>query len=157
MRKFRWLMGAELGSVVGVTLLFRLVEPKVVAALWAGALFVALGATIVLIGTRSREFRRTWTFRAGVLHLFATAIPLFITRLFTYGTEFRAVTIFGISGPVFHRLSEGVYLLLIAGTGFDLWSHRTGHRTVRGRGEKTLIDGTDREGGPSDSPLKENP
>lgn len=99
---------------------FRFLPSRVVAAVIAGTDFVVLGAVIFFIGLRDARFRKTLTFWLGTIHLFVIALPMMISRVLTFGTDFHDVKIFGlIPGPIYHHASEMFYLLLVVGTVID--------------------------------------
>ena len=100
--------------------IFINIENRLIAGLVAGAVFVALGIFILMIGIQSRHFRTTPTFWAGCLHLFGSALPLLITRQLNYSRGFEDVFVLGLPGPVFHRVSTLIFFILMAATTFDL-------------------------------------
>jgi hypothetical protein len=130
MRRFAIFLALELATMAAVLVLFRSVEPKKLAAIWAGSLFVALGLGMVALGAFSASFRASWTFRLGCAHLFVTSLPLLIARLASYGEEFQQIKIWEVPGPVFHGLSEALYLALIGATLVDLMRARGSARAA---------------------------
>ena len=114
--------------VVGLApIIFISIESRLIAGLVAGAIFVSLGVFIVAVGAQVRAFRKTPTFWAGVLHLFGSALPLLITRMMGLSKNFEDVRVLGISGPVFHQVSTGIFAVLLIATAFDLvrsWRRR---------------------------------
>lgn len=119
-RKFAFLLLAEILTSLAVIGVFRTIPEKQVAALVAGTLFVGLGFYIVMGGFWDLAFRKSFSFVVGLIHLLATSVPMLSVRAIYYGEEFSTLSIWGLSGPTFHRLSEGVYLLLLIGTLTDL-------------------------------------
>jgi hypothetical protein len=119
-----WLFMAELVVVFAVGAIFRIVEPRLTAAFIAGSLFVVLGIAIVAYGFLERRFLKTPTFAIGVVHLCGIALPLLITRVIHSDLGFADVNVWGLSGPVFHKLSTWVYLGLMVATIFDLYRVR---------------------------------
>lgn len=115
------LLIAEIVTIGLVVSLFRMIDDRFRAGIFAGALFVALGIRIVFRGLRDRSFRRSATFWGGCAHLFLSALPLLITRTMYSQESFTNVTIFGMSGPVFHQFSTGIYFAMMLGTAFDIF------------------------------------
>jgi hypothetical protein len=114
-----WVFGFEILAMLFALLIFRVLEPKVIAAMWAGGVFVLLGLVLLLLGIINPLFRKTVTFPVALVHLFATSLPMLILRIIHYGEPFENVTIFGLQGPQFHHVSEVVYLVLLVATAFD--------------------------------------
>lgn len=110
----------EVLVVMAVVAVFRLIEVRLMAGAVAGLIFLALGLYIFVMGFKEPQFRRSKTFAAGCAHLFLSAIPLFLTRFLNYGLEFENVNILGLPGPLFHRVSTGIYIVLLVATLFDL-------------------------------------
>ena len=123
-KRLLWLFIAEIFVVIAVGFVFRLVEPRIVAAFIAGSLFVSLGFSIVILGLWNRSFLKRPTFIVGCMHLFAIALPLLVTRALTTHLEFSEVRVLGLPGPVFHQLSTWVYLALMIATIIDLFHYR---------------------------------
>src|SRR4051812_5091757 len=99
---------------------FKLIADRGVAAVLAGTCFVVLGFVIFGIGLKDGSFRKTFTFWLGCIHLFVISLPMLVSRILTWGTDFHTVNIFGVvPGPVFHRYSEMFYLVLVIGTVID--------------------------------------
>lgn len=110
---------AEVAVIFLVTGVFRLIENRLVAGAIAGSIFILLGLIVLAPGYRDRSYRRTKTFVAGCAHLFLSALPLFITRMFNATSSFENVSVLGMPGPLFHRVSTGIYLLLLIATLLD--------------------------------------
>lgn len=110
---------AEVVVIFMVIAVFRLIESRLIAGAVAGTVFIALGVFVLTPGLRNREYRRSKTFVAGCLHLFLSALPLFVTRLLNAATDFQNVSVLGMPGPIFHRVSTGIYVLLLIATILD--------------------------------------
>lgn len=118
---------AELFTIVAVVATFRLVEERLIAGAIAGSIFSLLGIAIVIRGIRDRGFRSGFTFYAGCAHLFLSSLPLMITRFLNRAVGFEQVNVLGLPGPVFHKVSTAIFLLLIAATVIDAfrdWRNR---------------------------------
>lgn len=119
-KKLMAILVAEILMIPAVGLIFANVSDRFRAGMIAGSLFIALGVWIVSSGLRDRDFRKLWTFFIGCVHLFAIALPMVITRILTSDLSFEAVRIWGLPGPIFHRLSTGLYVALVVATVFEL-------------------------------------
>lgn len=107
--------------VIGfVILIFHLIPSKAQASIGAGLAFIGIGIWINILALRWSGFFQSATFWAAQIHLFFSAIPLFVYRMLNYRTGFSQIQIFGIPGPLFHRISTVIYLLLIISTLVDL-------------------------------------
>jgi hypothetical protein len=111
---------AELLIIVAVGLVFHFISDRITAGRIAGTIFMALGATIVFKGIKDLEIRKSYFFKVGCVHFFI-AVTLFITRLLQSTGAFADVTVLGMSGPVYHKLSTNVYTVLILATVYDLY------------------------------------
>lgn len=119
-RNFIYFLAAELIVIGLVLLIFRFIEPRILAGATAGSVFVALGLYIFVSGVRNVEVRRSLTFVVGSIHLFVVALPLMITRFLNSSLVFEDVRVLGLPGPVFHQVSSYVYLALIVATVIDI-------------------------------------
>ncbi len=118
-RYFALLLFLELIVIGLVTAVFKLVADRLTAGAIAGTVFVLLGFYIVRGGWKDRT-KRTASFWMGCVHLFASSLPLMITRLLNRTGGFEDVNVMGLPGPVFHRVSTTIYLALIIATIWDL-------------------------------------
>jgi hypothetical protein len=116
------------------TLSFRLIEVRWQAAMVAGGGFVLVGAWMVIKTLRWPDRFRTFSFYFCRLHLWVFALPMLLMRLKYFGREFTEIHFLGLSGPMFHRVAELVYLLMITGTLVDWWRVK---RATQGLSEET--------------------
>jgi hypothetical protein len=121
---FRNFLIAEFLVILIVSVVFKLITERLIAATVAGSIFVILGAWIVGSALRYRSIRKTPTFVLGCAHLFVIALPLLIIRLMNYSSAFENIKIWGLPGPVFHQLSTAVYFVMMIATAFDWWRLR---------------------------------
>jgi hypothetical protein len=101
-----------------VSLLFRFFSPPV-AGLIAGAGFLLLGISLIVFVSRGQRPLAQASFWASSLYLAVAVIPILMARLLNWGIEFKDITIFGLQGPEFHRLSGSLYVGLLAATVVD--------------------------------------
>lgn len=117
-RYFGFLLFLELLVIGLVTGVFKVIPDRLTAGAVAGTIFVLLGVLIVRGGWKDRA-KRTVSFWMGCVHLFASSLPLMITRMLNRSGGFEQVDVLGLPGPVFHRVSTSIYLVLIAATVWD--------------------------------------
>lgn len=111
---------AEIAVVGIVTALFRFIPNKREAGVFAGLAFIGIGVWINIVALRWRNFYGSLTLWVTEIHLFVSAIPLFVYRLIFFHTGFDQLKIFGIPGPQFHRFATFIYLSLMASTVIDI-------------------------------------
>jgi hypothetical protein len=119
-KKLMIFLALEIVVLATVIMIFRLVPEKFVAGMVGGICFVSLGIGIGFQCRRSVRLRWSATFLAAMMHLFLTSLPLMLTRMMNYGTDFSEIRVLGLSGPTFHSFSSAVYMILILATVFDL-------------------------------------
>ncbi len=120
----------EILIVVAVPFIFKWIEPKKIAALFAGGLFVLLGFSVLNASFRFQNLRKTFFTLIGGVHLFVISIPMLSARIYFFGTDFEQIQIFGLRAPDFHKASEWVYMGLLLATLFQLI------KSVRNQGNK---------------------
>ncbi|RYZ76369.1 MAG: hypothetical protein EOP05_05215 [Proteobacteria bacterium] len=117
-RYFGFLLILELLVIGIVTTIFKFIPDRMTAGAIAGTIFVLLGVYIVRGGWKERE-KRTASYYAGCLHLFLSSLPLMITRLLNQSAGFEQVNVLGLPGPIFHRVSTTIYMILLIATIWD--------------------------------------
>lgn len=131
--RFAIFLFLELIVVFAVMAIFRWIESRFAAGMVAGGIFIALGLSIFVYGLKTPPFRRSATFLVGSFYLFFSAFPLLVSRGLNADMEFRDLYVWGMAGPVFHRVSTAIYMVLLVATfvdgGMSLWRARM----VRGR------------------------
>jgi hypothetical protein len=119
----------EMAVAISVVFVFRLIESRQAAGLVAGSLFIAVGISVLIAGLTDGEFRKSMTFVLGCVHLFVAALPMVIFRLLNWGEEFASIQVWGLPGPVFHGISQVIYVGMIVSTVIEgLWRTRMGKR-----------------------------
>lgn len=100
------------GWILIVIVLFRLVTDKQMASLFAGAGFIILPILFLLSefkGRRSKVHIATLAF-----FLVFSALPIFLLRIFNWGTEFNSIYFLGFSAEFLHRTSNIIYLIVLS-------------------------------------------
>lgn len=109
----------QLVALVWALAMFRLIEIKWQAGLMAGGMFVALGLFMVLRSLRWIGRFRMASFYLARIHLWLFALPMVLVRLRFLGHDFADLHFLGISGPIYHRISEMAFLIMVAATLVD--------------------------------------
>jgi hypothetical protein len=110
----------EVLAIVWAGLVFNIFESKLVAGLMAGAYFVGFGLYVLWRILRWPNRWQSFTLYPLLVHLFVISIPMMIMRFAQTQLAFEDVQIWGLPGPVFHRLSTTVFLVLMIATAIDL-------------------------------------
>lgn len=110
---------AEVIVIVLVTMSFKFIPERQVAATVAGVLFVGLP-----LGMMTWEYRRAgleqMAWFVAVLQFWTVfALPILGMRLANWGVPFEELSFLGIPGPVLHQWSSKSYMVMMA---FTLWS-----------------------------------
>lgn len=113
----------EILIVAAVPFIFRYIEPKRIAALWAGSLFVILGISVLYGSLKYETLRRTFFTLVGGIHLFIVSVPMLAARIYFFDTDFDQIQIMGLGAPQFHKYSEWVYIGLLFTTIYQLYRH----------------------------------
>ncbi|MGE3975154.1 MAG: hypothetical protein AB7F59_11575 [Bdellovibrionales bacterium] len=131
LRNWFVILGAEVVVIFMVIALFKSFDRQI-AGLLAGSLFSFLGIFIGLKLVKTRVFLKTATFWWLFVYMFYSVIPMLLTRLKNWDSDFEQIQIWGMMGPEFHQISERIYLILIFATLFDLalatWNYRKSRR-----------------------------
>lgn len=117
-------IAAEIITIVLVTITFIFIKNHLIAGRVAGSFFVALGLLICIKGFNSPDFKKTFTFKFGCLHLLLSLIMIG-TRILHPEGNFADVRILGlIPGQTYHQISSIAYAFLITSTGYDLYREK---------------------------------
>ncbi len=101
-------------TIPAVILLFKSIEPKKLASLFAATLFISC-SFLIFWGEYKYNFLRSFSFWAAVFFLVVFSGPMLMVRLLYYGIDFSEIQIWGFSGPDFHKYSNyGFWVLLVA-------------------------------------------
>ena len=115
---------AELIVIVMVTIIFRVIPDRQIAATIAGCLFVGLPVVMMAFEIRCRGFEEV-VWYVGVLQFWTLfALPILGLRIFNWGVPFDQLAFLGIPGPVLHQWSSKSYLVMMLATAWAWWKHR---------------------------------
>lgn len=115
-RDLRFFLYLEIFTIPSVILIFKIIEPKSYAGIVAGVLFILIGSVLVLRNFCWMNYRKSPTFWVSCIHLFLIALPLFVFRILNFETPFEELLVFGIPGPILHKISEKIFTVLILST-----------------------------------------
>jgi hypothetical protein len=114
-----WFFVLEIAVTVLAIVSFKFIPVRVYAGLLAGLGFLSQGTYIFW---RIRLWKKGWmylTFWAATVHLGFSTIPMLITYLVNWNEGFHQMNIWGMPGPVFHYLSEKIFVALMVATIID--------------------------------------
>ena len=112
--RYRLFLFLELVVVLLIIGIFKFIEDRPIAGLIAGSVFLI--STLLVIGIEWWAIRKmTWALGGALLFLLGAVIPIFILRLSSWGIPFDEASLLGVSGGVWHKASNYLYLLMLAG------------------------------------------
>jgi hypothetical protein len=97
--------------IVVVTLLFKLISDRQIAALIAGTGFILLPLWILVTEVKS-EKNKIHIFII-LFFLLSSALPVFLLRVMNWGTEFNSLDILGVPAGAFHKFSNFTYVAMV--------------------------------------------
>ena len=99
---------------------FAVIAPRLWAGLVAGFYFIASSSWMLKrVAAWPARWRALMTYPL-LVHVFVISIPMVATRLLNAGADFDEVHVWGLPGPLFHRVSVNVFGVLVAATAVDL-------------------------------------
>lgn len=122
-------LALQIMTVPLVMMIFRWIEPRIVAAVLAGAWFCVSSGFIVFRSFcwphkwKSPVFWTSLFFSAGI------AFPMLTVRAFNWAAPFDQLSVWGIPGPLFHRASNLIFLVMVGAT---IWEFRK-QRKLKGK------------------------
>jgi hypothetical protein len=99
---------------------FSQLSSKIVAGAIAGSFFVGSGLFMFKRLWRWSDKWRSFTLYPLFIHVFLISIPMVTVRFSQIQSNFEDIKIWGLEGPIFHRLSSNIFMLLVAATIIDL-------------------------------------
>jgi uncharacterized membrane protein HdeD (DUF308 family) len=101
--------------VVAVILLFRLMAEKKIAAVIAGTLFLVGPWLVLYFELRARKFLRSFSSWGACIFLLFSALPIFSLRILNWNEPFENLNLLGIPAEQLHKISNAIFLLMLAG------------------------------------------
>lgn len=124
-KDFGLFLGLEAFAVLWAGLVFSQIHNRLIAGALAGAYFLGMGFYMLIKMQPWEGKGKSLTWYVLFVHIFLISIPMLISRFAQAALGFEDVRILGIPGPIFHKISSGVFMLLVAATLTDLIrSHR---------------------------------
>jgi len=112
---YRFLLLGNGCVVVAVMLIFKLIQDRQTAALVAGSLFLLSPMIALTLEWRANQSWRSIAAAGAILFFVGAAVPIFGLRIANWGEPFDQLSLFGISGQVWHKASNGLFLLMLVG------------------------------------------
>lgn len=97
--------------IVVIICLFKFINSKEVASVFAGVGFI-VWPTLFLIYELTNKKNKIHL-AALLIFLCLSALPIFLMRIFNWGTNFSDLSLLGIPMEAFHRASNGLYILML--------------------------------------------
>jgi hypothetical protein len=119
LRDLKTFLIIQLIAIAIAGLSFKLIDSRLLAGAVAGFYFVTSGLFMVLRAWRWGDKWASAMWYPLLIHVFVISIPMVIARFLQARLGFEEVRIWGLPGPVFHRLSSSVFMLLLLATVFD--------------------------------------
>lgn len=120
---FNKFFAAEIVSAIIAPFAFWIISNRTIASLVAGSGFILIGVSVLILAKIKPEFRKSLTFKIGVVH-FALTMIVVLAKFLNLGTEFKDVVVFGIPGQLIHYASTAVFFAMMAGTALDAFKAR---------------------------------
>ncbi len=98
--------------IVAVILLFKFVPSKQIAGAIAGFGFV-LWPSLFFVFELKQPLKDKIYMTILAVFLLANALPIFLLRIFNWGTDFSELSLLGIPANRFHGVSNVVYLVMM--------------------------------------------
>ncbi len=119
-KKFLMFLVLEVLLTLAVIIIFKTIEDRSIAGVIAGSLFLSFGFFIIYSLTQTKFYMRAFSFYGALVHLGMGAIPLLATRLMNWGIPHEELLILGVPAPIFHKIAEKIFVILILCTLVDL-------------------------------------
>lgn len=105
-------------TIPAVILLFKLIEPKKLASIFATILFITC-SILPLWGELKNKTKNSFVLFASSGFLVLFSLPMIIVRLLNYDTDFSELNIGPLTGPEFHKYSNYGFIILLCSTIID--------------------------------------
>lgn len=112
-------LALQVFAIIWAMLVFNVFESRLLAGALAGSYFVLSGLLMTALAMKWSDKWRSLCWYPLVTHVFLISIPMVIARFWQWSQGFEQVQIWGLPGPLFHRLSSIVFALLLIATFAD--------------------------------------
>lgn len=110
----------QIVAIAWAGLVFRIFDSRLIAGFMAGLYFVGSGVYMLWRVGRWSDRVYSVTFYPLAVHVLLISVPMMVVRLAQTQSAFEDILIWGMPGPVFHRISTTVFMILIIATVIDL-------------------------------------
>ncbi len=101
-------------TIPAVMMIFKFIEPKKLAAIFAASLFISCSLLVFWGEFKNRSYK-SFTLWTATLFFLLFSAPMIIVRLMNYDMDFAEINFGPLSGPDFHKYSTyGFMFLLVA-------------------------------------------
>jgi hypothetical protein len=105
-------------TIPAVILLFKFIEPRKLASLFAATLFISCSLIPVWYELKNKT-KSSFVFWAAIGFLVLFSAPMIIVRVLNYDADFSAINFGPITGPEFHKYSNYGFIVLLCSTIVD--------------------------------------
>ena len=112
---YRWLLAFNFFVVLAVMALFRWIENREIASVFAGSLFLLSPSLTLISEWRLHQSWKSFAAITSLIFLLLSALPIFLLRLMNWGVPFENLSLVGFSGPQLHQASNGMFFLMLGG------------------------------------------
>ncbi|MGZ3769761.1 MAG: hypothetical protein ACXWRG_08880 [Bdellovibrio sp.] len=112
---------AEVIVIVAVTLIFKFISNRQIAATLAGFLFLILPIAIMWLEYRRAHLKHLYWFISVLQFLLLFAVPIFFLRMLNWGVPFEQLSFLGVPGTTLHQWSSKSYMVMMLFTVWNWW------------------------------------
>ncbi len=113
-KRYSLFLSLQFVVVIAVILIFRLIEDRAIGGLVAGAVFVTSTLLVLMIEWRA-ERKITWALAGALVFYVGGVLPILILRAISWGANFNASEMIGLSGKTLHQSSSLFFLVYLIG------------------------------------------
>ncbi len=110
-------------TIPAVIVLFKFIEPKKLASLFAASLFISCSFLVFWGEIKNKTFK-SFSFLTAVGFLALFAAPMMISRVLHYDVDFSQIDFGPMTAPEFHKYSNYAFMILIFSTFIDYFKNK---------------------------------
>tara|TARA_B110001454_G_scaffold106457_1_gene100186 strand:- start:20143 stop:20550 length:408 start_codon:yes stop_codon:yes gene_type:complete len=114
-------------TIPAVIFIFKSIEPKQLASLFAAGLFITC-SLLPIWGEIKNKTKTSFVFYAAIGFLVLFSLPMITVRILNYGTDFSQLYVGPLTGPEFHKYSNYGFIILLCSSIVDFiqskWIHQ---------------------------------
>lgn len=119
-KKFLLFAGLEFSAILITILAFALIKSRPMASVVAATPFILIGLYIIRELWRTHRPQQFATFYLAIIHVLLTTI-VGAQRVLFWDLPLEQILLFDIPLPVFHKVSQACFWMLIAATYIDMY------------------------------------